>query len=81
LTREVASYFFTLINAYYFAEKYGYCTQADNWGCDRSAVNGHILNPVLSGKVTTKAAIRYGKVNVRAMIPKGDWIWPGNYED
>jgi hypothetical protein len=29
----------------------------------------------------TKAAIRYGKVNVRAMIPKGDWIWPGNYED
>jgi hypothetical protein len=63
----------------YFLEMYHCCTFAGNWGCDRSAVNGHILNPIMSGKVTTNAAIRYGKVTVRAMIPKGDWIWPGTF--
>ena len=31
----------------------------------------------MSGKVTTNACIKYGRVNVRARIPKGDWIWPG----
>ena len=57
---------------------YGYCTQSSNWGCDRTAVNGNVLNPIMSGKLTTHAAIKYGRVNVRACIPKGDWIWPGN---
>ncbi|CAC5391820.1 Beta-1,3-glucan-binding protein [Mytilus coruscus] len=57
-------------------EMYGYCTMADNWGCDRTAVNGNVLNPIMSGKVTTKAAIKYGTVTVRAIIPKGDWLWP-----
>lgn len=56
---------------------YGYCTMGSNYGCDRSAVNGNILNPIMSGKVTTHAVITYGTVTVRAMIPKGDWLWPG----
>lgn len=50
---------------------------ADNWGCDKSAVNGNVLNPIMSGKVTTNAVITYGTVTVRAIIPKGDWLWPG----
>ncbi|XP_071142011.1 beta-1,3-glucan-binding protein-like [Mytilus edulis] len=57
-------------------EMYGYCTMADNWGCDKSAVNGNVLNPIMSGKVTTNAVITYGTVTVRAIIPKGDWLWP-----
>ena len=62
-----------------FVAKYGCCTEDSNWGCDRTAANGNILNPVMSGKVTTDASIRYGRINVRARIPKGDWLWPGNY--
>lgn len=31
----------------------------------------------MSGKVTTHAAITYGRVNVRARVPKGAFIWPG----
>ncbi|CAG2214716.1 unnamed protein product [Mytilus edulis] len=54
----------------------GYCSQSTNWGCDRTAVNGNVLNPIMSGKVTTHASIRYGTVTVRAKIPRGDWIWP-----
>jgi len=54
---------------------YHACTQSSNWGCDRTAVYD-ILNPVMSGKVTTHAAMRYGRINVRAKIPRGDWLWP-----
>ncbi|CAC5391818.1 unnamed protein product [Mytilus coruscus] len=54
----------------------GYCSQSTNWGCDKTAVNGNVLNPIMSGKVTTHASIRYGTVTVRAKIPRGDWIWP-----
>lgn len=31
----------------------------------------------MSGKVTTHAAITYGRVNVRARVPKGAFLWPG----
>lgn len=54
----------------------GACTQSTNWGCDRTAVNGNVLNPVKSGHVQTHAAIRYGTVTVRARLPRGDWLWP-----
>lgn len=53
------------------------CTNGVNWGCDRTAFGQEILPPIMSGKLTSHAAIKYGRVNVRARIPKGDWIWPG----
>ena len=31
----------------------------------------------MSGKLKSKVDIKYGKIEVRAKIPKGDWIWPG----
>ena len=31
----------------------------------------------MSGKIKSKKTITYGRVEVRAKIPKGDWIWPG----
>nr|XP_022288633.1 beta-1,3-glucan-binding protein-like [Crassostrea virginica] len=52
------------------------CTNGVNWGCDRTSLGNEILPPIMSGKVTTNACIKYGRVNVRARIPKGDWIWP-----
>nr|AMN92714.1 endo-1,3-beta-D-glucanase [Azumapecten farreri] len=54
------------------------CTQSDNGGCHKQSYGGQseILPPVMSGKITTNYAMTYGRVNVRAKIPKGDWLWP-----
>nr|AAP74223.1 beta-1,3-glucanase [Pseudocardium sachalinense] len=54
---------------------YGYCTNADRYGCIREGRNG-ILPPVMSGKIKSKKTIRFGKVEARCRIPRGDWIWP-----
>ncbi|KAL4233975.1 hypothetical protein ACF0H5_005630 [Mactra antiquata] len=53
---------------------YGYCTNSDRYGCVRQAPP--ILPPIMSGKITSKETITFGKVEVRARIPCGDWIWP-----
>ncbi|KAF5375890.1 hypothetical protein D9615_008202 [Tricholomella constricta] len=39
---------------------------------------GQIINPVQSARISTRrsASIKFGKVEVRAKIPKGDWLWP-----
>nr|ACN22491.1 endo-1,3-beta-D-glucanase [Littorina sitkana] len=57
------------------AQIWGYCTQSAQYGCHREGKNG-ILPPVMSGKVKSKPVLKYGTVEVRARIPKGDWLWP-----
>jgi beta-glucanase (GH16 family) len=49
-------------------------------GCERisgPAANGNIINPIQSARLRTidSVALRYGKVEVRARLPKGDWLW------
>lgn len=43
-----------------------------------NTTNGTIVNPVKSARLNTKAGakIRYGKVEVTAKLPQGDWMWP-----
>lgn len=43
-----------------------------------SASSGTVINPVMSGRINTrgKKSIKYGKVEVRAKLPQGDWLWP-----
>ncbi|KAL0959390.1 hypothetical protein HGRIS_014639 [Hohenbuehelia grisea] len=43
-----------------------------------SAGLGTAINPVRSARINTKGkkSIRYGKVEVRAKLPRGDWLWP-----
>ncbi|TEB25062.1 concanavalin A-like lectin/glucanase [Coprinellus micaceus] len=43
-----------------------------------SAALGRVINPVRSARINTKGkkSIRYGKVEVKAKMPKGDWLWP-----
>lgn len=48
-------------------------------GCLREGKYGY-LNPVLSGKLRSRKGIRYGKVEIIAKLPRGDWIWPGMNE-
>lgn len=56
------------------------CTLPDKTQCIRhsDAANGTIINPVRSARLTTagKVSIQYGRVEVVAKMPKGDWLWP-----
>ncbi|KAG0367746.1 concanavalin A-like lectin/glucanase domain-containing protein [Gamsiella multidivaricata] len=55
------------------------CTGNYDYGCYRVAgAGGNILNPIQSGLVRSANSFkfRYGRVEVRAKMPKGKWIWP-----
>lgn len=43
-----------------------------------NTTNGTIVNPVKSGRINTRkgASIKYGRVEVEARLPAGDWLWP-----
>jgi beta-glucanase (GH16 family) len=43
-----------------------------------NTTNGTIVNPVKSGRINTKlgASIKYGRIEVQAKLPAGDWLWP-----
>lgn len=43
-----------------------------------SGAGGNIINPIQSAKITTVSSfsIKYGRVEVRAKLPQGDWLWP-----
>ncbi|XP_052817726.1 beta-1,3-glucan-binding protein-like [Mya arenaria] len=57
------------------AKMWGYCTNADRYGCVRHGRDG-LLPPVMSGKLKSKKTVTFGEVCVRARVPQGDWIWP-----
>ena len=55
------------------------CTQNQFYGCFRtSGAGGNYLNPIKSARIRTAESFffRYGKVEVRAKLPRGDWLWP-----
>jgi len=55
------------------------CTMNAFYGCERSAAgSGNYINPVRSARLRTvgKLEFQYGRVEVKAKLPKGDWIWP-----
>lgn len=66
----------------------GKCTATDTQMDDLDArypcaavsntTKGQIINPVRSARLNTKGkkTIRYGRVEVVARMPKGDWLWP-----
>jgi beta-glucanase (GH16 family) len=55
-----------------------YCTANSFYGCERRSDGMHYINPVMSGKLTTveSLSIKYGRVEVKAKLPKGNWLWP-----
>jgi beta-glucanase (GH16 family) len=58
----------------------GSCTSPAKLQCviNSNSTNGTIINPVRSARLTTygKVSIKYGRVEVVAKFPKGDWLWP-----
>ena len=61
--------------------KTGTCTGQGWFNCiaTTNTSNGTIVNPVLSARINTKkgATIKYGRIEVVAQLPAGDWLWPG----
>jgi beta-glucanase (GH16 family) len=58
----------------------GICTSTVESNCVSitNLTNGTIVQPVKSGRINTKkgATIKYGRVEVTATLPAGDWLWP-----
>lgn len=46
--------------------------------CERQAGFQRVLPPVVSAKLRTKKSFsfKYGRIEIRAKLPKGDWIFP-----
>lgn len=62
--------------------KEGTCTASTqlwyNCVATTNLTNGTIVNPVHSGRINTKkgASIKFGRIEVVARLPEGDWLWP-----
>ncbi|KAK4947937.1 hypothetical protein LTR10_013445 [Elasticomyces elasticus] len=58
----------------------GICTSSlwSNCITGTNTTNGTIANPAKSGRINTKkgASIKYGRIEVEARLPAGDWLWP-----
>jgi len=54
------------------------CTGGAFYGCSRTSSKDSYLNPVQSAAIRTAHAFsfKYGRVEVRAKLPRGDWLWP-----
>ena len=44
-----------------------------------SVAGQEIINPIQSARMVTENSfsVTYGSIEIRAKMPKGDWIWPG----
>lgn len=55
------------------------CTSNAFYGCERNAAaSGNVNNPIRSARIRTvnSFSTKYGRVEVKAKLPKGDWLWP-----
>eukprot|EP00471_Norrisiella_sphaerica_P000230 CAMPEP_0184484960 /NCGR_PEP_ID=MMETSP0113_2-20130426/6609_1 /TAXON_ID=91329 /ORGANISM="Norrisiella sphaerica, Strain BC52" /LENGTH=471 /DNA_ID=CAMNT_0026866195 /DNA_START=277 /DNA_END=1692 /DNA_ORIENTATION=+ len=54
------------------------CTGNQFFGCERIATQDNPVNFLQSSRVRTAESfsIKYGRVEVRAQLPRGDWLWP-----
>lgn len=49
--------------------------------CQRQAKGSYILPPVVSGRLNTKGKFEFlfGRVEIRAKLPRGDWVYPRKF--
>lgn len=59
------------------------CTRADFSGCERHGTPERIINPIRSSQLRTvrSFSFKFGKLEITAKLPTGDWLWPGAYFD
>lgn len=55
------------------------CTNSEWLGCERNGTPTHIINPIRSARLRTvdSFSFRYGRLEIVAKLPTGDWMWPG----
>ena len=63
------------------AQPSNYCTGNRYRGCERTADGNNYINPIQSARMRSSLAlsVKYGRIHIRAKMPTGDWIWPGEY--
>lgn len=56
-----------------------YCSDPSFFGCERTGTHQNILNPIRSASLRTvnSFSFKYGKVEINAKLPSGDWLWSG----
>lgn len=54
------------------------CTNAAFYGCERQGTPSNVLNPIRAARLRTfeSFAFKYGRVEINARLPVGDWLWP-----
>lgn len=54
------------------------CSNPSFYGCERGGSATNPINPIRSARLRTQPsfAFKYGRVEVSAQIPSGDWLWP-----
>jgi len=54
------------------------CTGDAFYGCARTSSPGNYINPIQSAAIRTSNSFsfKYGRVEINAKLPRGDWIWP-----
>ncbi|XP_064106096.1 beta-1,3-glucan-binding protein-like isoform X2 [Macrobrachium nipponense] len=54
------------------------CTGNGYMGCERKGTPENLIPPILSAKLRTMSefAFKYGRIEIRAKMPSGDWLWP-----
>lgn len=54
------------------------CTSSRPNGCSRTGTPDDILNPIRSARIRSinSFSFKYGRVEIRAKIPTGNWLWP-----
>jgi len=54
------------------------CTGNQYYGCSRTSNGVNIINPIQSARIRTVDSmnVKYGRVEVSARLPRGDWLWP-----
>ncbi|XP_060073960.1 beta-1,3-glucan-binding protein-like [Ylistrum balloti] len=54
------------------------CTSNQFYGCKRVGNGAHPINPIQSAKLRSSRGFnfKYGKIEIEAKMPLGDWIWP-----
>eukprot|EP00486_Rosalina_sp_Unknown_P016167 CAMPEP_0201596728 /NCGR_PEP_ID=MMETSP0190_2-20130828/193357_1 /ASSEMBLY_ACC=CAM_ASM_000263 /TAXON_ID=37353 /ORGANISM="Rosalina sp." /LENGTH=398 /DNA_ID=CAMNT_0048057255 /DNA_START=134 /DNA_END=1330 /DNA_ORIENTATION=+ len=54
------------------------CTSNAFYGCERTGSATNALNAVQSARLRTVDGFtfKYGRIEIRAQLPKGDWLWP-----
>lgn len=71
--------FYLIFISFLFVCMFYRCTNDQWFGCERHGTDTNIINPVRSARLNTAESFSfiYGRLELIAKLPTGDWLWPG----